>query len=227
MAKGSNLLLQGLTGKIGSLVITKAADGDSIVRSKPTTIRQPNTNPQLQQKRKFGEIVEIGRLNKNIIRAYTKPKKVGVSAYSTFIGENVKNATTGTGATAEVLYEKLRTVSGGGADVYGLDILAQQSSTNPDKDEIGISWVFDSNNPTHNPNDKIGLVIIDKETEVISVEVLPDSIELEVATTEIDRPQTGEKVVIPFVLFDEEKYGTEISKYILQSSSSAPTVNNR
>lgn len=227
MAKGSNLLLQGLTGKIGSVVVSKAADGDSIVRSKPTTIRQPNTDAQVQQKKKFGEIVEIGRLNKNIIRAYTKPKKVGVSAFNTFISLNVKGATVGSGPDAEVVYEKLVTVSGGGADVYGLEILTQQSGTDPNKDEVGISWQYDSANPTHNQNDRIGLVIINKKTEVISVIILQDSVTTGLATTEINRPENGEKVIIPFVFFDEDKYGTEINKYILQVPNGTPSVNNR
>ena len=56
MAKGSNLVLQGMTGSLAGLVLTKAGDGETIIRSKPGKVRQPNTDAQLTQRGKFGVI---------------------------------------------------------------------------------------------------------------------------------------------------------------------------
>lgn len=227
MAKGSNLILQGLTGKIGGIIVSRYADGDSVIRAKPSSVRQPNTDPQKLQKGKFSAIVEIARLNKNIIRAYTKPRGAGVSAYSTFVGRNVQEATGGTGAVAEVNYEQIRTVTGGGADVYGLDVTAQNNAVNNDLDDITLDWIYDANNPTHNANDKVGIVIIDKSVGVIKVQLFATNITTNTATTQVPVSAVDDKYIIPFVFSAEEGYGTETGKYVFQEVGSAPVVNNR
>ena len=227
MAKGSNLIFQGMTGKLGGIIISRYADGDTILRTKPTRVRQPNTEGQIIQKSKFAATVEIARLNKNIIRAYTKPRKVGVSAYSSFVGTNVKNATTNVGTAVSVLWEQIRTVTGGGADVYGIDVSAQNNAGTPTLDDITLTWTYDANNPTHNTNDRIGIVVIDKSIGVIMVNILAETIDTETATTQVPISVVDSKFIIPFVFFAGEGYGAETGKYVLQAVGAGPTINNR
>lgn len=227
MAKGSNLILQGMSGKIGGIVVSRYADGDTVIRSKPSHVRQPNTDPQLLQKGKFALIVEIARLNKNIIRAYTKPRKVGVSAYSTFVGDNVQDATGGTGPNATLIHEQIRTVTGGGADVYGIDVTAANNIGNSNLDDITLTWTYDLNNPTHSINDRVGIVVIDKSIGVIMVNVLPNDITTDTATTQVPIAAADDKIIIPFIFFAGEGYGSETGKYVLQAVGLGPTINNR
>lgn len=227
MAKGSNLILQGLKGKIGGIVVSRYADGESVIRSRPSSVRQPNTDPQKLQKGKFSKIVEIARLNKNIIRAYTKPKGAGVSAYSTFVGRNVKGATGGSASSPVVVYEQIRTVTGGGADVYGIDVTAQNNVTNNTVDDITLTWTYDPNNPTQNLSDNVGIVIIDTSIGVIKVEMSVGNITDNTATFQVPVPTTDDKYIIPFMFSSSEGYGAEIAKYVLQTSNSAPAINNR
>ena len=227
MAKGINLLLRGMTGKIGGFVIARYADGKTIIRERPSRMRQPNTDAQVVQKNKFAATVKIAKLNKNVIRAYTKPKKIGVAAYSTFVGTNVKDATTNAGTTASLVYEQIRTVTGGGADVYGLDVSAQNNAGTPTLDDITLTWTYDANNPTHNINDRVGIVVIDKSINVIAVNILLETIDTETATTQVPISVVDSKYIIPFIFSAEEKYGTETGKYVLQAVGAGPTINNR
>jgi hypothetical protein len=227
MAKGNNLILQGLSGKIAGVVVSKSADGQVILRSKPSTVRQPNTDAQISQKTKFSKIVQIARLNKNVIRAYTKPKNSVTSSYSTFIGTNVKGATAGTGALASVDYEKLRTVTGGGADVYSLDVAVLAHPTIANTDNVNLAWNYDANNPTHNAADQIGLVTIDKTLQVISVSLLTADITTGTHTAQVPQSVQGERIIIPFVYFNSSKRGAEIGKYVLQTAGSPSSTNNR
>lgn len=227
MAKGNNLILQGLSGKIAGVVISKSADGQVILRSKPSTVRQPNTDAQVSQKTKFAKVVQIARLNKNVIRAYTKPKNSVTSSYSTFIGTNVAGATTGTGANVQIEYHKLRTVTGGGADVYNLDVAVQANGSVPNTDDVTLTWSYDANNPTHNAADQLGLVTIDESLQVISVSVLSADITTGTFTAQVPQSSNGNRMIIPFVYFNSSKYGTEIGKYILQAPATSSAVNPR
>ncbi len=227
MAKGNNLILQGLSGKIAGVVVSKSADGQVILRSKPSTVRQPNTDAQISQKTKFSKIVQIARLNKNVIRAYTKRKNSVTSSYSTFIGTNVKGATSGTGAAASVEYPKLKTVTGGGADVYSLDVAVLAHPTIANTDNVNLSWTYDVNNPTHNGADQLGLVTIDKTLQVISVSLLTADISTGTYTAQVPQSIQGERIIIPFIYFNSSKQGAEIGKYVLQVAGSPSSINNR
>ncbi len=227
MAKGNNLILQGLSGKIGGVVITKSADGQVILRSKPSKVRQPNTDAQVSQKTKFAKIVRIARLNKNVIRAYTKPKNSVTSAYSTFIGNNVKDAVTGTAGNIQVEYHKLKTVTGGGADVYGIDMTVQAHPTIANTDNINLTWTYDANNPTHNGADQLGLITIDKALEVISITISNADISTNSHTAQVPQAINGDRIIIPFIYFNDNKRGAETSKYVLQSPSTVSTINPR
>lgn len=227
MAKGSNLLLQGMTGKVGGIVLTKAGDGDTIMRSAPSVVRQPNTAAQQSQKSKFKLIVEIAAINKHTLRNYTKGKNANTSPYSTFIGTNVKNATVLNAGVPEVDYKSLRTVTGGGTDPYSLGLSVATSGTLTDTDTVSLAWTFDVNNPTHNANDKVGIVLIDTFFNVVKVETSNVAITANAASFDVPWPVSGDLFVIPFYLSGASGYGAEITQAVLISAGSTGSVISR
>lgn len=215
MAKGSNLILQNMTGRIAGIVVTKAGDGDSVIRSKPTVVRQPNTDGQQQQKSKFAVTVKIAAINKVLLRNYTKPKNSNTSPYSTFVGRNVRDATTLIGNVASLDYKKIVTVTGGGADPYQIGLAVSTPGGGPNTDEIALSWNYDANNPTHNVNDKVGIIVISDEYDIITATVSPAVITANAATFDVDWPTAGNRFVIPFYLSGDSGYGAELSQAVL------------
>lgn len=227
MAKGSNLVLQGITGSLAGIILTKAADGETVIRSKPGKVRQPDTDAQLTQRGKFGVITKIAAKNKLVIRNYTKKHKPTASAYNAFVRNNSDKVANPSPNTYVTDYKGLQTVTGGGAEPYNITPAFTAATAPQTGFNITATWTYDRNNPTHNLNDQIGFVIIETSKDLIRVEVATVAITAQKANINVQVDPNGDTFVIPFFLNSNNGYGSEITDAVLIPSTGTPSIVNR
>lgn len=87
--KGNSLTFRGMRGKVGGFVVTQAPDGQSIVKSAPSQVSQPNTEGQVNQKSRFGYVVRMAVILIGFIRAWFRPTSVVHSGFNAFVKHNL------------------------------------------------------------------------------------------------------------------------------------------
>jgi hypothetical protein len=89
MGKINSGILGGFSGKIGP-VIGGAWKGINYMRSKPTSVANPNTPPQQAQRGKFlGVVLAAQALLGNIIQTFWNPISARMSGYNYFVSQNI------------------------------------------------------------------------------------------------------------------------------------------
>jgi hypothetical protein len=91
MGKINQGILGGLSGKLGP-VVGGSWKGINYLRSKPTSVSNPNTTAQQNQRTKFSAAVSAAQaLLGNIIQVLWNPIAQGMSGYNRFMSVNIEN----------------------------------------------------------------------------------------------------------------------------------------
>ena len=105
MARLKGGILGAFQGKIGPVVASKR--GDTVyIKSRPKTVRHPNTKKQLAAKNSFGVAASLGSLLLPFVKHSIITDK-GKTAYKACVSYNKTSAVAQTGNGFEVDYEKL------------------------------------------------------------------------------------------------------------------------
>lgn len=76
------------SGKFAGAVFSKQF-GKNTMRSKPVEVANPKTTKQLTQRQRFSMMVVVGRLLLSFIRVSFKQISVGMSAFNSFVQQNI------------------------------------------------------------------------------------------------------------------------------------------
>jgi len=97
-------ILGGFSGKVGT-VIGGTWKGISYMRSIPTSVSNPNTPAQLEQRAKFSTIVKFLQPLTGFLRFGFKSQAIKMSAFNAAMAVNFKNAITGVFPNFEIDYQ--------------------------------------------------------------------------------------------------------------------------
>lgn len=102
MAVTQNTLIGSARGKVGGTVFTKQF-GKNVLKSKPLSVANPNSDKQKDQRVSLAKTVELYRSISAVVNQTFKSQAVGMSAFNAFTSKAKLNAFTYTGNGAPVL----------------------------------------------------------------------------------------------------------------------------
>lgn len=137
MAKLSKGILGGFSGKVGN-VIGGSWKGIDYMRSKPNNVKDPKTEAQMAQRRKFALVTGFLKRIKPVIQAGFKADTRRMSAVNSAMSYNIKNAITGTYPDQEIDFSSVLVARGD--LIPSLDASAESSAA----DSITFSWTDNS-----------------------------------------------------------------------------------
>lgn len=141
--KGSNVLLQNMTGSAGGFVATTAKDGDTILRASPKRGNQGKDEAHIPAQTKARAIGEITKRSKNTFRNTFTDRPVLLSAANVFQKYNMTAANGVFDANNVIQWDKVR-VSDGDTTLSGLTV-ANAAYTAGVADEISCDVSFNVN----------------------------------------------------------------------------------
>lgn len=148
MGKINQGILGGLSGKVGN-VIGGSWKGIDYLRIKPSSVANPKTEGQVNQRNKFTTTLEFLQPNIDFIRTGYKDQAIKMTAFNAAMSEILANAITGTAPDFTIDYSKallskgtLKGVSNGSFDVT----IGTQ---------INLNWTNNSDELNANPDDRI------------------------------------------------------------------------
>lgn len=103
MGKISQGILGGLSGKVGN-IIGGSWKGIDYIRIKPTSVANPRTEGQVNQRNKFTATIEFLKPNKDFINVGYKNYAIKKTAFNAAMSEILGNAITGVAPNFEVDY---------------------------------------------------------------------------------------------------------------------------
>jgi len=152
MGKINQGILGGLSGKVGN-VIGGSWKGIDYIRIKPTSVANPRTEGQVNQRNKFTATLEFLQPNKDFINVGYKNLAIKKTAFNVAMSEILNNAITGIAPDFSVDYADALLSKG-----------SLSSALNPVMDVsvpgvVSFSWTDNSIESNANVNDKAMLLV--------------------------------------------------------------------
>ena len=153
MAKILNGILGGFSGKVGN-VVGACWNGIDYMRALATSITNPKTPAQLDQRAKFSLIVAFLRPLTAFLRMSFKSASIKMSAFNAAVAYNIKNAISGVYPNYAIDFTKLVLSRGSLPGVLN----PEATSTVPGS--IDFTWDNNSYEADANDDDQVFMVVI-------------------------------------------------------------------
>jgi hypothetical protein len=153
MAKFVNGILGGFSGKVGT-VIGACWNGIDYMRGLATSITNPKTLAQQEQRAKFSLIIAFLRPLTTFLRIGFRSSALKMSAFNAAMAYNVKNAVKGIFPAFEINYSKVLVAKG------ALPGVLNPHPTSPTPAHLNITWDDNSEEAYAMSNDRLYLVVI-------------------------------------------------------------------
>ncbi len=152
MGKISQGILGGLSGKVGN-IIGGSWKGIDYIRIKPTSVANPRTEGQVNQRNKFSATIEFLKPNKDFINVGYKSFAIKKTAFNAAMSNVLNNAITGVAPDFSVNYSAALLSKG-----------SLSGALNPSTDlttvgQITFSWDDNSTESNANATDKAMLLV--------------------------------------------------------------------
>lgn len=129
-------ILGGFRGRVGN-VIGSTWKGQDVMKIRPASVFNPNTEHQQLQRAKFGLVGRFNQAHRNLIRigfrAYTK----NITAANAAMSYNLVNAVTGLFPDLSIDFSKVMISMGSLAAIDGVSVLSEASSS------VTLNWTTD------------------------------------------------------------------------------------
>lgn len=145
-------ILGGVSGKVGT-VIGGSWKGIDYVRSIPTSVANPKTEDQLDQRSKFNTVLKFLQATTGFIQTGFKNYAVGMTAFNAAMSYNLKNGITGTYPNFTIDFNNALISRGSLAPLANTSIIRAIAS------EIELRWVNNSYQGNANDNDIVMYLI--------------------------------------------------------------------
>lgn len=151
-------ILGGISGRIGN-VVGSSWKGIPVIKSRPLSVSNPKTAPQVAQRTKMTNAVAFARA---ILAIFIKPLwdrfQTGMSGYNAFIAENIALFSTAMPLTPANLV-----TSKGKMAATAISVMTAAAASN----YVHIEWVDDSGEGYKLSTDKVYVVVINEDKESV------------------------------------------------------------
>lgn len=159
MAKFSKGILGGFSGQIGN-VIGGSWNGIDYMRSKPTSVDDPNTPAQQTQRSKFRLMMGFLKKVKPIIQAGFKTGNRQQTAFNSATSYNLKKAVTGTAPDVEIDFAALMVSRGTLMPAQGATAVSDAAG------EVTFTWEDNSGIGNAAPEDEAFFLLYNPDREL-------------------------------------------------------------
>jgi len=163
MATILNGILGGFSGKVGT-VIGASWNGIDYMRSRATSITQPNTPAQLEQRARFSLIVKFLQTMTAFLRVGFKSQAIKMTGFNAALKYNIANVITGVYPALAIDFEKVKVSEG------SLPGALNPAITSTVEGVLDVTWDNNSTEAGASPDDKVMLVVFNP-TRQLSVTV--------------------------------------------------------
>lgn len=139
-------ILGGVSGGVGT-VIGGSWKGINYLRSRPTSIANPNSDKQVDQRTKFSTVINFLRPLTGFLSVSFRNYAVGMSGFNVAMSYNIKNAVTGISPDFAIDYPSALLSKGNLAKAFNPQVAVTGGDT------IAFSWVDNSNENNANSDD--------------------------------------------------------------------------
>lgn len=153
MARVSNPLIGASRNKIGNVVFSNWK-GIRVLREKPASVANPQTDLQVRQRSAMAQLVVIGRLLLGAFEVSFRQMAVQMSQFNAFIKANLPQAFDFTGPTATLALDRLIVSKG---TLIGFEDLEVDSVVGRD---VTASWTPNTGGSGANASDQVRMVAI-------------------------------------------------------------------
>ncbi|WP_457611561.1 DUF6266 family protein [Lutibacter sp.] len=152
MGKINQGILGGLSGKVGN-IIGGSWKGIDYIRIKPSSVANPRTEGQVNQRNKFTATLEFLQPNIEFIRVGYKDYAIKMTAFNAAMSEILGNAITGTAPDFTVDYPNVLVSKGNLKGVLNPSFDAATTG------QVTLSWSDNSNEINANNDDRLMTLI--------------------------------------------------------------------
>lgn len=145
-------ILGGFSGKVGT-VIGGSWNGIAYMRGIPTSVSNPRTPAQLNQRARFATVIKFLQPLTPFLRVGFKNQAIKMSAFNAAMSYTVKNAIIGTYPTFEIDYSKALVSRGNLPGALNPEISSTLAG------EIEFAWEANSSDTNAMDDDKVMLVV--------------------------------------------------------------------
>ncbi len=153
MGKIKQGILGGLSGKVGNVIGAKWK-GIDYLRIKPSSVANPRTPGQVEQRTKFSTVLSFLQPMTDFLKTGFKLYSSGMTQFNAAMSYNLNNAVTGTSPNFEVNYAAALVSRGnltGAVNANAASTIAEQ---------LDIAWLDNSNSGSAMANDKSLIVVL-------------------------------------------------------------------
>ncbi|MBW4971173.1 hypothetical protein KZY98_11935 [Croceibacter atlanticus] len=212
MGKISQGILGGLSGKVGN-VIGGSWKGIDYIRIKPSSVANPRTVGQVNQRTKFSSVLEFLQPNKDFIRLGYKNYAVKRTEFNSAMSYLLSNAITGIAPDFTVDYTKALLSRGSLSGVLNGTVL----TTIPG--QVDFSWDDNSDEGNANTTDK-AMVLVYNPSKKESIYILDGALRTaESQTVTIPNTYAGDTVELFMAFISAD--GSQVSNSIYLGSGTA------
>lgn len=231
--KGKNQLLQGMTGSFENLTVTRARDGDAIVKGKITQTTDAKSATQLAQRGIFAAVIAVGSLLlPHIRRAFVNSQAI-YSRYNEFTKQALDAGRAGitdvATKTTEVIKDELMPLInftyGGLYPLNPVFNAGLSSDLGNGKVETSISWNYDAASVVQDGTDRVEYIAFNPETDeyfTLSDGVIRDD---GGSTTEFNIPSVGKLYVCAFARSASPADDTKLRKEEVSTETAFVAIN--
>jgi len=168
MGKIAQGILGGLSGKVGN-IIGGSWKGIDYIRIKPSSVANPRTEGQVNQRNKFTTTLEFLQPNIEFIRKGYKDYAIKMTAFNAAMSEILENGITGTAPDFEIDYPNVLVSKG------SLKGILNPSFDVATAGQVSFSWSDNSNEINANNDDRLMTLIYNPAKKESVVKVLGTS----------------------------------------------------
>ncbi len=150
MATFSQGILGGFSGKVGNIV-GSSWKGTNVIKIKPSSVSNPNTLPQQNQRMRFALVGRFLQVHRNLVNIGFSDFKAGMSPTNAAMAYNLQNAITGVFPDLSIDYKKVQLSHG------SLPVLAGATATVPDDLTIALAWTDNTGNMKAQATDQLAV----------------------------------------------------------------------
>jgi hypothetical protein len=149
------------SGKVGN-VIGSSWKGRGVMRIRPSSMSNPNTERQQQQRGKFGLIVRFIHAHNSLVKSGFKPWSNGLTPYNAAVSYNLANAVTGEHPNISIAFDKVLISRG------DLPPVSNLTATSTTPGALNLGWTGTTQLSGARPDDKL-MVSVYNETDNVSL----------------------------------------------------------
>jgi hypothetical protein len=149
------------SGKVGN-VIGSSWKGTGVMRIRPASVSNPNTERQQQQRGRFGLVVRFVQAHTPLVKSGFKPWANGLTPYNAAVSYNLANAITGEHPNLSIAFDKVLISRG------DLPPVANLAASSPTPGAIHLEWTGSTQLTGARPDDKL-MVSVYNEMDNVSL----------------------------------------------------------